>query len=481
MLWNNGTEVTAADFAFGWQVFYDPASGFNCQPYCPITSVSTPDRYTVIYHLSGLDHPFLLRDIPQASPVVWPGAWGKGDVHAAVAKMNESSFSPANGSFPNDGPYEVAREVGTNRIDFRPMKYYDIMSCGLYVKNITYLYYDTPAKLLAAVATGKVDLSDSWPSTSLSDLERSRGRYRVHVDPSPVMDAVVFNVDAVYGGKPNPVHDVRVRQALNLALDKRALIANGFDLNSRQTSNVIQWSFCVNSPKVAAPCADRSIAGQWDPIAHRYDPNPGKGVALLDAKKLLSQTRWSRGFTLDYLGRSDALQRRTDEASIAASWARLGVRLKVSYVDSGTMFETYDNAGMLARGRFQVSQYSPGPGLGLHPELLTNDFTSAYDSRDPRNASKRSSSLALNFSGIHDPVIDHAFAILAGTLDDSARSRAWDAAEEELAKQGYWNFLYAREYVYTEDERIANLSDSVDRPGLASPFEFWNLWDWKVK
>jgi ABC-type transport system substrate-binding protein len=270
----------------------------------------------------------------------------------------------------------------------------------------------------------------------------------------------------------NPLHDARVRQALALALDKRALIGNTLGFNSRQISSLIQWSFCVSTPRYRSACADPSITGQWDPIARRYDPNPGKGVALLDARKLLSETRWGRGFTLDYVGATGNPVRQSEEASMAASWSRIGVTLRVTTVSEGQYGNDWGHGGVLIHGEFQVALRTIGAN-GLYP-----DWTYAMTSQaDARTTSSHSPSQG-NDSGIRDPVIDRALETAAATLDPRVRNRAFDAAQEEMVRQGYWDILYSRPMIYTEGRRVVNFSISVDSP---NGYTCWNPWDLKVK
>jgi peptide/nickel transport system substrate-binding protein len=480
MRWSNGAEITSADAVFGWKIAYDPGAGSNytCQPGCPITAVDTPDRYTAVYHLKAIDHPFLASDIPQPWPTRWPGAWN-GDPHAALLRMRESSFTWAGPNYPTDGPYQVVRLTDADHMQLRPMKYYDVMSCGAYIKNLTYVAYPTLGEELAALSAHRVDLVWQNSLPELSAVEQVRSPYRVHVDPAFAFEQAELNVDPVYGGKPNPLHDARVRQALALAVDKRALIASVLHLNDRQVSNVIQWSFCPASPKYRSSCADRKLTGQWDPIAKRYDPNPGKGLALLDAKKLLSQTPWRRGFSLDFIVRTDTPLRAPEEAALAASWERLGVKVKPIKVSGYTSyFGSYSQGGVLARGQFQAALIGYEiSGFGLDGFLQEDLASTAVD----RRAKVHEATLD-NYSGIDDPVIDHAIAAAQGTLDEKVRAREFDVIQEEVAQKAYWDSLYSQASVYVEDQRIANLSDSIDSTFFNGPlWLYWDVWAWKAR
>jgi ABC-type transport system substrate-binding protein len=477
MRWSNGTEITSADVVFGWKVSYDPDARY-CGSWCVVTAIDAPDRYTAVYHLSQIDHAFLLRDIPEILPTRWPGYWD-GDPHAAVLKGSQKTFNWLGPQYPSDGPYQVTRAAG-NRMELRPMKYYDVMSCGAYIKHITYYGYTTPAREVAALEAGKLDIAVVGGTAASSlGLQRLHSPYRVHVDPTGAFEHVEFNVDPTYRGQPNPLHDTRVRQALALAVDKRALVANVLGLTARQVSNVVQWSFCVNSPKYRSSCADPSITGQWDPIARRYDPNPGRGTALLDAKKLLNQTPWRRGFTLDFAERPGLVFRVTEREALAADWARVGVKVRVSIHPSGIFFAPYDQGGVLARGQFQAAIVQVIPSQYGLDAFAAQWLTTPFVGRRPNKDSQILSQDQDNYSGISDPVIDEAISSANGTVDEQARARDFGMAQEETAKQAYWDVLYASTFTWVEDQRVANLTDSVDN--LYDTSLFWDEWAWKVR
>jgi ABC-type transport system substrate-binding protein len=473
MRWSNGAEITSADAKFGWQVNADPANENGCSPTCVVARVDTPNRYTVTYYLHRVDSSFLIGDLPQPWPVRWPGAWD-GDPHAAMLKLNTFDFLGP--TYPTDGPYQVVQSVGSSagtvQIDLRPMKYYTVMNCGGYIGTITYRRYFALPDVVRAITTHDVDISDSWNYFRLTQLQRSGAAYRTHIDPSNSIEHVELNVDPQFAGKPNPLHDALVRQALALALDKRSLVANSLELTPRQTSNVIQWSFCVNSPKYRSACADRSITGAWDPIAHRYDPNPGRGIALLDAKRLLGRSRWSHGFPLDLASRGGPIVL-LEEAALTTSWARLGVTVTSSNYSGDSLFGSWAAGGVLAHGRFQAALFEI-MGSGLYPDTAFPPYL-ASNAIDRRSSDHTAPNL-LNISGIRDPVIDRALAVSARSLQPKVRARAYAVIQEEMARQAYWDVLYAEGLIYTEDRRLANLSASVE----SAQWIYWNVWAWKL-
>src|SRR5947209_12742290 len=135
MRWSNNREITSADVRFGWQIGMNKATGPFCSGSCDaIKSISTPDKYTAILHLRQVYAPAIPNAMPPVYPTSWSGAWSN-DSNAAAQKLGqEPTFNFEGPSFPTDGAYQVATFVRDDRIVMHPMKYYNTLSCGAYVK-----------------------------------------------------------------------------------------------------------------------------------------------------------------------------------------------------------------------------------------------------------------------------------------------------------------------------------------------------------
>jgi peptide/nickel transport system substrate-binding protein len=473
--WSNGAEITSADVRFGWQVSSDPASG-GCAWCGLISRIDTPDRYTAVFHLKGSGSTMLywLREgVPTPQPITWPLAWNH-DPHQAAVKLNQDpSWNWIGPLYPTNGPYYIASATPTEMV-LRPMPYYTTMSCGAYLSRIIVRSYPSNSALLAAAASHRVDLMPYLTQglEFLPKLEDHRDAYVTHLEPSFFVENIPFNVEATYEGKPNPLHDARVRLALALALDKIPVTEEALPLTDREASRLLVWSPWLNTPKLVEAYADRSITGQWDPIAKRYDPNPGRGIALLDAKKLLAETPWKRGFSLDFYTTANIPIRQAQEALIAAQWARLGVKVVAHFVDAGKLFATYDQDGILQRGSYQSALFANAWGAG-GPEVMSN-FLASSSIPSHSNSGLLSS---YNLARIRDRVIDRELERASSTFDHSVQAKSYAAVQREFNQKAYWIMLWAHPSVWTDDRRVQGLQGGATIEGGL----LLNSWTWKLK
>jgi peptide/nickel transport system substrate-binding protein len=468
--WSNGAEITSAAIKFGWQVAMDPATGPACAGTCDVvTRIQTPDRYTVTLRLKQVFPP-LLSNLWITLPQRWSGLWDR-DAHAAAVKLGQDpSFTIDGPGYPTNGPYQVIRDSATTGAVLRPMPYYDDMTCGGYLGKIVYRGYPSPAAQVAAAASGGMDvgLDYSFPS-DLPDLLRHTGPYRAYVQPTFGFEHLEFNLDRTYNGQPNPLSDSRVRQALALALDKRAAIEHALSVPARITTGLLAWSPWLNTRALQQPYADPEITGQWDPLAHGYDSNTGKGQALADARKLLAETRWQRGFTLDFYTSSEPPGRATMMADIAAQWAKIGVKVHQFVISVGALLSDWAHGGVLAHGAFQVGLFFMFGGP--QPDNLALAMQSKYIDRTAQNHNLANG----NIAGIHDQTIDRAFDHIH-TFSQSVRRTNFWVIQRRLNQQAYWIPLYYRPDISTADRRLVGY-----QPPPIAANEMWNVYAWKVR
>src|SRR4029077_18307977 len=122
LLWSNGTEITSKDFWMGWKIGLDKATGPACSGTCDhITRIDTPDKYTLIMHLSSVYAPAIPYAIPGPWPVKWAGAWGNLDFHAAALKLGQDATYNFEGpGYPTNGAYTITQFVKDDRIVLNP-------------------------------------------------------------------------------------------------------------------------------------------------------------------------------------------------------------------------------------------------------------------------------------------------------------------------------------------------------------------------
>ena len=218
-VWSDQTPVTSADFRNTIQRALDPASGsgyavylfpienaeeiYNGEKEMESLGVETPDDRTLIFHLEEPCVYFLdLLRLPAYTPSCTAHA---GAVGSGWDKNPETSVS--------NGPFYLAEYV--------PDQYFVLKKSETYwdkervqLDEITYRFFDDTQSMANAYETGEVDVATSLPSTVMKLYEGKEDLVVTHLIATRYM---YFNLNV------EPLNDVRVRKAMNLALDREAL------------------------------------------------------------------------------------------------------------------------------------------------------------------------------------------------------------------------------------------------------------------
>jgi ABC-type transport system substrate-binding protein len=471
--WSNGQQLTSKDVKFGWQIYMDKASG----PACPaigcdfIASIATPDAYTDVLNMKQVYAATLTSAILfPIMPSSWPGGWSN-DPHAAAVKLfTDSSYNFENTSYPSNGAYQVSSFVANDRVVLKPMKYYDDMNCGPYLKSAIFSFYSDKNAMIAAAAAGNTNVTGfggGYTAADLPLLKKHTNAYHLVSRSGFDYEFLEMNHDSTYNGKPNPIANANVRLALALALDKQGLIQSALGLSAKDAKGLEAWAPWVNTPTLSMQFANKAINGQWDPEVKKY-VQPGSAAAVRDAKKLLDSTPYKGGFSVDFFTTSGNPVRQAQEAVIAADWNKIGVKVNPNYVPSTKLFGDWNSGGILQHGAFQVAMhgYSTSPEPDGNRSTLTTPFID-------RRATNHSLSNA-NASGISDKLIDREMGVAEHSISSSVRRNAYYAVQVEMDKLAHWIMLYWRPVIVT----YRHVSPVYDNPTLCSVT--CNIYSWKA-
>jgi peptide/nickel transport system substrate-binding protein len=197
---HNGREVTADDVVFSIERILDPKTASpGAKALGPIKKVRAANKSTVVFELTG---PY--ADLPLQL----------GNTFArVVAKENIDAISHA----PiGSGPFKLKEYVtGTRVVLVRNPDYFEK---GLpYLDEVHQVYLKEYAAQIAALSTGEIQVMYLAPTEVLPQLKQDPGIDVLQV-PAPSFQPIEMFVN-----QP-PFNDVRVRQALRLAVDRKAMM-----------------------------------------------------------------------------------------------------------------------------------------------------------------------------------------------------------------------------------------------------------------
>lgn len=218
-VWSDGTSVTAADFLNTITRSLDPKSGngyanylypiknaeaiYNGEAELSSLGVETPDDYTLIFELEKPCVYFLdLLRLPVYTPSCVKYADG-----ADTGWDKNPDTSVAN------GPFYLAEYVPEQYFVLKKnTKYWNADQVKL--SQITYRFFDDQQSMANAYETGEVDVA---PSLQSSVMELYEGKEDLVVTDNIATRYIYPNLNV------KPLDDVRVRKALNLAVNREEL------------------------------------------------------------------------------------------------------------------------------------------------------------------------------------------------------------------------------------------------------------------
>jgi ABC-type oligopeptide transport system substrate-binding subunit len=350
------------------------------------------------------------------------------------------------------------------------MRYYTSRACGARVGTLIFAFYSDKNAQIAAASQKATDITTDYTWADVAPLQAHAGPYKVHALPAFLFEHLTFNMDPTYNGQKNPLHDVRVRLALSLALNKIALIRSALSLGAAKANEVEAWSPFIITPTYHQPFADVKLKGQWDPISKKFRTDTGSASAIADAKKLLSQAGYSGGFSLDGYTTSGNPVRAAQFSVVQSYWKKINVSFVPNFVPASKLFGGWTDGGTLQHGAFQVAMYAD---VGYpDPDNLKVVFQSKYIDREKT----AHSSINGNVPGLKDKIVDQGFNKGAASFDPKVRQKYYTQVQIELNKVAAHDDLFYRPEIATDDGRVGNFVANPTNTGNQ-----WNTWAWYAK
>lgn len=377
--WSDGQSLTSEDVAFTVALINDPKTniadrtGFDL-----ITSVDTPTKTKVVMHLSRPYGQFVSAVFNEITPPILPK-------HLLAGKdVNTADYM----QLPvGAGPFRYTKWIRGDRVEMEANPYYFRGEPKL--KKLIFRNIPSAQSTAIAMQTGEIDL---WPGAALDEANL--------VKDVPALNRIVLAgvrpAMLLFNTTSPMVGDIRVRNALRLALNR---------------ASIIQRSYRGGAE------LDESIVSKNDPAYARIAAVPydvAKAEALLDAagwKVGAGGVRMKDGQPLKValVGGSGSAGVQQILELVRADWQRIGVTVETRYFLASILFSSNADQGILTGGKFDVALFSYGQ---IRANALASSFTCA-------NVSPKGQ----NFARICDKDLEALFARYDVTYDDKASAR----------------------------------------------------------
>lgn len=382
--WHDGVPTTSRDVAFTLLAARDPATGYaRSADLAGVDTVLAPDDSTVVIHY---------RSPPSAFPLIFCELPLVPEHLLRDVKRTDMKRAAYNANPIGNGPFRfVERRPGQlwryARNDSFPAELGGPPRLG----GVVVAVVDEATTKFAGLASGDLDVAGISPT--MADLARRDRSLRVVEYPILFTTGIVLNVH-----RP-PFDDVRVRRAIDLAINRDRVIAVALAGFGRPAFGPVPGENPLASktlPRANAQVADSLLdAADWK--------RSGSSMRVRDGKPL--------SFDLLTVGSSD----NAIEQLLQGDLAERGIRMEIRQMEGGAF---------LTQARATPKTYD-ALITGVSGDVSLSYLAAMFE------GSQRGGSL--DYAGFHTPPLDAAFAATRRAGTAAARRDAWMTVQRILA------------------------------------------------
>lgn len=449
--WSDGVPLRADDIVFTVSLAKNPAYRSSLRPNWEGVTVEKIDDYTVSFTLIKQYAPFLenttLGIIPKH---IWE------QVPPLEFNLSEHNTIPIGA-----GPYKISsleKDAAGRVLSYVLISNSHYLPREPYISNLTVSFFPTPHDLVSARVSGYIDSASPVNASLVADLEQKG--YYVKQLPLPRVFGVFFNQNA-----STVLADSTVRQALELAIDRPALVAHVLANQGIPAYDPIppgtfgSRTMQAEQPRLANPAQARALleADGWQ----RNDANSFFQKKSRDtAKPLPLSFALSAPNTPDITKTADLL---------VSMWKEIGAEVTVAAFEIGDLEED-----VLRPRKYDAVLF--GQGAGFDPDPFA--FWHSSQRNDP----------GLNIAMYTNPKADMLLEEARKNNDAEKRRELYRAFQELIAVETPALFLYSPFYLYMPAQTAQNIAiDHITLPAdrFGSVHEWYmqtkNKWNGFVK
>lgn len=457
VLWSDGQPFTCDDVVFTWEAIMNPGSGAVATAgYNQIESVTCDGDHRVVVHYAEFYAPFLTR-----FDAILP-RHATGD----PAQMTDWAY---NWQPVGTGPFVLQEWAQGDRMVYVKNEHYRGAPDLPKVDRVVVRIIPSHEVGKALITSGEVDILWGLTEADVPEFEDNPAVV-LYARPSPSTERLVLNLaDATLDATDDPLHhphpllgDVRVRQAIQAAIDKQLIVDEL--LYGATTVGVSElslgWAKCDIAPSV-------------------YDPE--QAAHLLDEAGFIDEDgdgiRECHGCQYAEAGTPLRLKLQTTSGSqlreevqqLIVEMARaVGIDFYIENVPSAELFGSWGAGAFRKHGHFDVLMYSTSDGIDPH-ELLFSYF---HSSQMPVEAN---GGAGFNYSRWVNAKADAALEAAAKTPDMAARKADYQTVCEQVDAELPQIYLYDRSELHLAR---ANVTGFVINPWSG---QGWNMEEWDLQ
>ena len=396
---HNGEDMTAEDVAYSYNYIRDPENGSpGAGDFAIIESVEAVDQATVRFTLSSPNASLPMTLGNKYGAVVPAGTF---DDEMAKTRMNAQSIGT--------GPFRLVEfNANSNLLMERFEDYWE--DGAPYLDAIDFSFLPNSASMLVALRNGRIDLVKLERPQDVQQVATVDG---LEIERWPSLNQKPIDL----GAELPPLDDVRVRQAIALAVDREEL----------KNASVGEYGEVIGT----------MTAGMQEAWGVPMDELPNMTRDLDKARALLAEAGHEGGFdlTLTIINGYDWM----DPAAVTLKeqLAEIGIELSIEKVDLGVWINNFRSKQM----GFTFNDWASQPDPNL---LFYRHFHMAPEGADFRNWNNAEASALLDQGRAES--------------DPAKRKEIYAQFQKVLAETVPTIMLFSADHVTVRNDKVQNFS-----------------------
>ena len=450
--WSDGQPFTSADVKFTWEALVNPKNLVKSRSgYELIESVETPDDYTAVVKYREYYAPYLTRFAPVLPKHI-------------LGKLENMNDAPYNRMPVGTGPFKVTEWVSGDHITM--VKNPDYREADK-VKIDKLFFKIIPSREVGIAQIQAGDIDGVWDliEAQIPMMERNP-EVSLCLSSALVSERLIMNHStpvAPNNGNPDYPHpilaDVKVRQAIQYAIDKQTIIDKLLYGKAQPGTTEIPDGWAHN------------------PNVKSTEYNPKRAMQLLD------QAGWKPGsdgirkkggtrLRLKITTTTGNKLREMVEQVLVAQMKAVGIEFYIENVPSSVLFGSWSNDADRKKGRYDILMYTTGPGIDPHQQ-----YEGYFHSKNIPTVANGGS--GYNYTRHRDAELDKWLDLAGKAPSMEKRADAYRKAQERVAEIVPHIYLYRRVNVHVFRNNVKGWKPNGY--GIIDAVETWNVADWYVE
>jgi peptide/nickel transport system substrate-binding protein len=407
--WSDGKPFTSKDVAFTYNAIMNPANPVVVRSgYPDIETVTTPDEWTVVARYKKL-----YAGYREHFNHILPEHVFTGDTVIDKKDFNRAPIGT--------GPFKFKSWASGDNIALERNPNYREKDKP-YLDGLIFKITPSREAAVQAFKVGEIDIIWNLAEANLPEFQAMQDAF-LQAEPSPRVERLILNASCPSGlqqGDPKCPHpvlgDLKVRQAVELAIDKKAIVDKLLFGKTTVASSVIPLGWFAPTLQTGEhnPTRARQLLEEagWNPAAD--------GIRTKDGVRARIEYSTTTG---------DRLREQTQQV-IQEQLKAVGIEVEIKNSPSAVLLGTWADSAPRARGNFDMAMWTTNADLDPQSHLHNYFHGSQVPTEQTRSGR--------NYHRVIDAELDRALDAAGSTIDEAARKAAYkNVADRVNATKGH--------------------------------------------